>query len=162
RWSVDNGNNIKVMHDPWLRGTNGAWLPSPQDQVNVVSQQADWHKLWSISAPLKAKHLLWRISKGCLPTCMRLQEKHVPCPLLCPVCNQHNEDDWHVLFECETSIQARQSAGLVHTIESRLQQNTNASQIIHMICSTEDKTTAGMFAMLVWTLWNNRNNLSLE
>ncbi|CAJ2676822.1 unnamed protein product [Trifolium pratense] len=27
-----------------------------------------------------------------------------------------------------------------------------------MICSSEDKTTAGLFAMLVWTLWNNRNN----
>ncbi|PNY14675.1 ribonuclease H [Trifolium pratense] len=232
RWSVGNGDNIKVMHDPWLRGTNGAWLPSPQDQgvhnfhvndlmfpnakmwdkekieslfpihianrileiplfdmieedkliwidstngcysvksgynlmmnvtgkVNVVPQQTDWHRLWSISAPPKAKHLLWRISKGCLPTRMRLQEKHVPCPLLCPVCNQHNEDDWHVLFGCETSIQARQTAGLVHVIESRLQQCTNTSQLIHMICSSEDKTTAGLFAMLVWTLWNNRNN----
>ncbi|MCI29646.1 hypothetical protein A2U01_0050855, partial [Trifolium medium] len=32
RWSVGNGASIKVMHEPWLRGAGGAWMPSPQDQ----------------------------------------------------------------------------------------------------------------------------------
>ncbi|PNX68366.1 hypothetical protein L195_g064476, partial [Trifolium pratense] len=41
---------------------------------------------------------------------MRLQERHVPCPLSCPLCNHDIEDDWHVLVDCEVSIQARQAA----------------------------------------------------
>jgi hypothetical protein len=58
-----------------------------------ASQQEDWHSLWTIHAPPKAKHLLWRICKECLPTHLRLQEKHVPCSVLCPLCNQEVEDD---------------------------------------------------------------------
>ncbi|MCH89306.1 RNA-directed DNA polymerase (Reverse transcriptase), partial [Trifolium medium] len=183
RWSVGNGTSIKVMTDPWLRDTNGAWFPSPQVQgvhnftvnellipnmkvwdkakiesifplhvaksileiplfdmnedkllwidstngqysvksgykllLNVtgttddVTQQEDWHSLWKILAPPKAKHLLWRICKGCLPTRMRLQERHVFCPLSCPLCDQASEDDWHLLFACATSSQALQTA----------------------------------------------------
>jgi ribonuclease HI len=232
RWSVGNGASINVMSDPWLRGIEGAWIPSPQVQgvhnfnvndlmipnvkvwdkekiesifplhiatrilaiplfdmvendklvwvdsthgqysvksgyklmlhvtgkVEVMSQQDDWNSLWKILAPPKAKHLLWRISKGCLPTRMRLQEKHVSCPLLCPICNQEFEDEWHVFFSCEASIQARQAAGLEHVLQHRLQQANSTRDIIHSICSVEDNSTAGLFAMMIWVLWNNRNN----
>ncbi|MCI40824.1 pentatricopeptide repeat-containing protein, partial [Trifolium medium] len=81
-------------------------------KVGGEPQHDGWHSLWTIHAPPKAKHILWRISKGCLPTRMGLQERHVPCPLSCPLCNHDNEDDWHVLFGCDVSIQARQTAGL--------------------------------------------------
>ncbi|WJX67044.1 hypothetical protein P8452_51542 [Trifolium repens] len=66
RWRVGNGTSIKVMNEPWLRDIEGAWIPSPQNQGKVVdaSQQADWHSLWTILAPPKAKHLLWRVCKG--------------------------------------------------------------------------------------------------
>ncbi|CAJ2657007.1 unnamed protein product [Trifolium pratense] len=121
-------------------------------------QQRDWGSLWAIRSPPKAKHLLWRIAKGCLPTRMRLQEKRVSCPLLCPLCNQHNEDDWHVLFGCATSSQARQSACLEQVILPRLQRFSSATDVIFDICSNESQETAGSFAMLVWVLWNNRNN----
>jgi hypothetical protein len=32
RWRIGNGANIRVMHDPWLRGLEGAWISSPQEQ----------------------------------------------------------------------------------------------------------------------------------
>ncbi|MCI56908.1 hypothetical protein A2U01_0078159, partial [Trifolium medium] len=54
---------------------------------------------------------------------MRLQERRVPCPSLCPICEQHDEDDWHVMFGCAVSIQARHAAGLGFNLETRLQQN---------------------------------------
>jgi hypothetical protein len=78
--------------------------------------------------------------------------------LNCPLCDQNDEDDWHALFTCYDSIQARQSAGLDHIITSRLQQHSNAREMIRDICSTEDRNTAGQFALLVWILWRNRNN----
>ncbi|WJX33572.1 hypothetical protein P8452_21766 [Trifolium repens] len=44
RWRIGNGANIKVMHDPWLRGLDGAWISSPQDQGKGVqaAHQEDW------------------------------------------------------------------------------------------------------------------------
>ncbi|GAU37643.1 hypothetical protein TSUD_220690 [Trifolium subterraneum] len=35
RWSIGNGASIKVMSEPWLRGQDSAWLPSPQSQGSV-------------------------------------------------------------------------------------------------------------------------------
>jgi hypothetical protein len=37
-------------------------------KVVDASQQEDWQSLWTILAPPKAKHLLWRVCKGCLPS----------------------------------------------------------------------------------------------
>ncbi|CAJ2647461.1 unnamed protein product [Trifolium pratense] len=111
-----------------------------------------WSSLWKI------KHLLWRICKGCFPTRTRLQERCVPCPLICPLCEQCNEDDWHVLFNCNDSAQARQAAGLEQVIAARLQHFTTAPEVILAMCHGEDKNTAGQFAMLLWILWNNRND----
>jgi ribonuclease HI len=220
------------MSDPWLRGSDGSWIPSPQIQgvhnlcvndlmipnvkvwdkcrieslfpMNIASRifeiplfntleddklvwvdnpngvysvksgykillnvtgklhesshHESWHNLWNISAPPKAKHLLWRISQGCLPTRLRLQEKRVPCPVLCPLCDQENEDDWHIIFTCEASTLARHYAGLDSILVPRLQRYNSAKDVIFSICSNEDKATAGLFAVMVWVLWSNRNS----
>ncbi|MCI50633.1 hypothetical protein A2U01_0071877, partial [Trifolium medium] len=63
------------------------------------------------------------------------------------------EDEWHVLFGCDASIQARHAAGIEHVIQPRNQQAGLAKDVIHAICSTVDKDTAEIFAMLVWVLW---------
>jgi hypothetical protein len=150
------------------------WVDDAHGQYNVKSgynlllkytgkldgaiHQEKWTKLWSIHAPPKTKHLLWRICKGCLPTRIRLQEKCVPCSSNCPLCNHDNEDDWHVLFSCVDSLQTRNFAGIDHIISSRLQQHSNVKDVILDICANEDADTAGQFAVLVWLLWKNRNN----
>jgi hypothetical protein len=37
RWSIGSGTSIRVMDDPWLRGNDGAWIPSPytRDAYNL-------------------------------------------------------------------------------------------------------------------------------
>jgi hypothetical protein len=63
-----------------------------------------------------------------------------------------------MLVDCEVSDQARRAAGLGNIFDAWFQQVSTAQELVHAICSGEDKDKAGMFAMLVWTLWNNRNN----
>jgi hypothetical protein len=46
------------------------------------TSQWQWNNIWKIQAPSKAKHLLWRICKGCIPTQSRLQDRCVQCPLI--------------------------------------------------------------------------------
>jgi hypothetical protein len=146
------------------------WIDSPQGDYNVKSgykllcnisgkvndavTQEDSSSLGKIHAPPKAKHLLWRICRGCLPTRASLQERHVPCPL----CDHMTEDDWHVICDRVVSVQARQATCIDMQLPPRFQNATSASDLIFNICANEDKDTADVFAMLVWTLWNNRNN----
>jgi ribonuclease HI len=151
----------------WVDNTNGCYSVRSGYKImlqmtkaeNGVMQNEDWNCIWNIRAPPKAKHLLWRICKGCLPTRVRLQDKRVPCPLSCPLCNHSNEDDLHVLFECETSTLARQAAGLDSIILPRLQQVHSAREVVFSVCSTADVNTAGLFAVMVSVIWENRNNM---
>jgi ribonuclease HI len=126
-------------------------------EVNIVNQDG-WNSLWKIYAAPKTKHLLWRICKNCLPTRSRLQERCVTCLLECPICDDVVEDDWHLIVNCPTSIDARRAAGLEELVTSRLSRNTTAASLIFDICCTADHELAGRFATLVWTLWQNRIN----
>jgi hypothetical protein len=132
-------------------------LKSTGNMTGAIYQE-NWNSLWSIKAPPKAKHLLWRICKGCLPTRVRLQEKCVSCSLNCPICDHNYEDDMHVLFDCAESLRARQFAGLDHVVSNRIQHFNNTKDLILDVCAKEDTTTAGQFAVLIWMIWKNRNN----
>jgi ribonuclease HI len=117
-----------------------------------------WKCLWKIQSPPKTKHLLWRICKGCLPTRSRLKEKQVQCPLICPMCELEEENEWHFVYACENSKRAWQGAGIDHIISPYAQQGISAKDCILHICHDKERKDAGKVAMLLWLLWQNRNN----
>ncbi|GAU16577.1 hypothetical protein TSUD_168090 [Trifolium subterraneum] len=53
RWRIGNGDNIRVMHDPWLRGSANRWVPSPQPadvyQLSVRDLLHENYKAWNIA-----------------------------------------------------------------------------------------------------------------
>ncbi|GAU30590.1 hypothetical protein TSUD_392810 [Trifolium subterraneum] len=89
-----------------------------------------WSALWKVQAPPRVKHLLWRICKECLPTRVRLRNRYVQCPVECPCCLSEPEEDWHMFFGCEGSMNAWY----------------------------EHKQVAGKIANVLWCIWQNRNN----
>jgi hypothetical protein len=52
-YSVKNGYNLML---------------NVTGRIDDLNQQDDWQSPWKIHAPQNAKHLLWCICKGCLPT----------------------------------------------------------------------------------------------
>ncbi|KAK2374683.1 putative mitochondrial protein [Trifolium repens] len=130
------------------------------NQIDAIAEndKVQWKGIWNSHAPPKAKHLIWRICKGCLPTRSRLQERYVPCQLDCPLCENEIENDWHFLFECNDSRRAWQTAGLESVIMRSIQRFNTPFDCLLDICSNTDVVTAGKVAMVVWVLWNNRNN----
>ncbi|GAU50545.1 hypothetical protein TSUD_409890 [Trifolium subterraneum] len=150
-WLYDtHGNyNVKSGYNLLLNPIICAVTPCENEELK-------W--LWKIQAPPKAKHLLWRICKECLPTRTRLRERFVNCPLECPMCGNETESDWHFLFDCMDSKRAWQTAGLEAIISSQVQQHMTVKEALLKLCRGTDVQNAGKLAMVVWALWNNRNN----
>ncbi|XP_058767475.1 uncharacterized protein LOC131641187 [Vicia villosa] len=126
----------------------------PPIQENI---EVNWNGLWSIIAPPRVKHLLWRICSGCLPSRVRLRQHHVPCPIMCQFCWEEEEDDWHVFFGCPETIECWRTAGLYDIIASLLLHSNDIRSLILNLCNTEDTKVAGRFAMMIELLWHNRN-----
>ncbi|GAU34529.1 hypothetical protein TSUD_394030 [Trifolium subterraneum] len=81
------------------------------DKYHVVG---NWNGIWKAQAPHKARHLLWRLCRGCLLTRSRLLEKRVECTLNCPVCDEEIEDELHIFFRCAVARDSWSAAGLSH------------------------------------------------
>ncbi|XP_058783650.1 uncharacterized protein LOC131658361 [Vicia villosa] len=125
---------------------------------NNDSGKEDWNSLWRIKAPSRTKHLLWRICRGCLPSRIRLRQYQVPCPSDCQLCGNNNEDDWHVFFDCDTTIQCWRTTGLSDLLEPRLHTFSDVKSLIIDICRSEDRMVAGRFAVMMDVIWKNRND----
>jgi hypothetical protein len=132
-------------------------LMNEKEDVRMRGLAGNWKSLWQIRTPPKAKHILWRICRECLPTRTRLQQHHVQCPTVCELCRGADKDVWHVLFDCEESKQCWTVAGLQNIISSRLEQFHEVKEVIFYICSKETKEVAERVALVIWLLWNNRN-----
>jgi ribonuclease HI len=117
-----------------------------------------WRNIWRLHAPPKAKHLFWRICRGVLPTRTRLRNRYVQCPEECPLCLNHVEDDCHLFFNCEAVQEAWIVMGLSQVIQSRRHVFTEARELIFDICRTETNSNASKAAVLVWIIWQIRNN----
>jgi hypothetical protein len=52
-------------------------------------------------------------------------------------------------------------ACLQPVITARLQQFQDVKDVIFDICSKETKEVAGRMAMLIWLMWNNRNQYGI-
>jgi hypothetical protein len=49
--------------------------------------------------------------------------------------------------------------GLDHVIQPRLTHFHSIKEVIFDVCCNESNVVAGKMAMVLWSLWNNRNNL---
>ncbi|CAJ2642321.1 unnamed protein product [Trifolium pratense] len=156
RWSIGNGASIKIMSEPWLRGEVGAWLPSPQPQGlhNFKVHDFMLHnvKMWDKEKieSIFPLHIANRILE--IPLFNSVEEDK-----LVWIDNTHGNYSVKSGYKCMLDVTGK-VAGLETIIQPRIQLAGNAKEIIHAICSAADEDTAGLFAMLVWVLWNNRNN----
>jgi ribonuclease HI len=151
----------------WKEENNGVYsvrsgyrkLMEVENRGYCSGRDDGWRSLWKIHAPPKTKHLLWRLCRECLPTRSRLRSRYVTCPLECPLCLSQDETDWHLFFNCGAVKDAWQNMGLSHIIEPRLLMFNNSRDFIFDICRNATEVEASKVAVLVWFLWQHRNNV---
>ncbi|GAU19620.1 hypothetical protein TSUD_383140, partial [Trifolium subterraneum] len=87
-----------------------------------------------------------------------LLERRVKCTLNCPVCDEEIEDELHIFFRCAVARDSWSAAGLSSVLHNATYQQTNAMNRIFAVCGNESSDTVGRVAMLLWCIWDNRND----
>ncbi|GAU48605.1 hypothetical protein TSUD_327170 [Trifolium subterraneum] len=176
-WRIGSGDNIRVMHDHWLRGSANRWVSSPQlagvYQLSVRDLLHENYKAWNIAekiletplvSSVREDKVVWEEERngcysvksgGCLPTRSRLLERRVECTLNCHVCDEEIEDELHIFFRCAVARDSWSAAGLSSVLHNATYQQTNAMDRIFAMCSNESSDTVGRVAMLLWCIWTS-------
>ncbi|KAJ1404858.1 SPX domain [Sesbania bispinosa] len=119
--------------------------------------QGDWKTLWKLKVPNCVKLFLWRLLRGCLPTRMNLQRKGVSCPATCAFCESALENEWHVFFGCMNSIVCWQKAGMWQLLEQPVSVSEGFQETAFFLLSSLQYNMKHKFAMVLWSLWKQRN-----
>ena len=92
-WNVDNSHVFSVSNARQLI-----------DDVNLSS--GIHPTKWSKFVPIKINIFAWRLLLNRLPTKTNLNDRDIDVPdILCPMCNQVQEDASHIFMHCEVASQ---------------------------------------------------------
>jgi len=121
--------------------------------------EGEWHILWKVNSPHKARNLLWRICRECVPTRLRLQSQHVQCEMICPWCDTAVEDDCHAFVGCTVARESWYWAGLLTVLQPQVGTMSSLVDFVFDICRSESRGIAGRVALLLWQIWVARNDV---
>ncbi|KAL6961204.1 hypothetical protein U1Q18_052490 [Sarracenia purpurea var. burkii] len=143
----------------------GYWLAREMEEENSnrridygqSSQQTGnwWTGLWNLVIPPKIKIFLWRAYKNALPTSARLSSKNIPMQPTCRRCGDAEETIEHLLMSCKKTVELWTKANLRCLLKLRRGMFHNWTREIIL---TKDMKTSGWFAIIAWTIWNERNS----
>ncbi|XP_045802382.1 uncharacterized protein LOC123895962 [Trifolium pratense] len=184
RWIIGSGTNINVMKDPWLREKGGTWIHSPQAQgaynINVNNLMLPNIKRWDkekietlftdevakciLDIPLvdtvEGDKLIW-IDNNYGQYSVRSSYNLV----MNNIGKMKNTVQQEIGITFGKFMLHRRSStyfgGFVKNVFQHVFvfMNDEFCQRYHSFhCTNDDADTAGMFAMLLWVLWNNINN----
>lgn len=93
-----------------------------------------------------------------LPNRDRLHARHVQCPIHCSLCDAFEESEWHIFFDCPTSVVCWYEAGLSHIVQNRCMRFTLTGGVLMDTCARGTGEVVGRALMVIWGIWQNRNN----
>lgn len=143
----------------WLFDANGEFtVKSCYRQLvgeSNMSNAGFWKKLWSLELPGKVRFFLWRTCRSCLPTGKALVNKRVNIDGKCPWCRMEEEDEKHVLFECQFAKEVWTSTSMVQWVQ--ISPGETISEVFRRLFSSGTRAQCALLALICWSLWNRRN-----
>ncbi|KAL5548938.1 hypothetical protein UlMin_024571 [Ulmus minor] len=117
-----------------------------------------WTTLWTLKLPPKIKIFLWRSCLNALPTKDNLVKRGIKTLQSCPRCGEVQESVLHVFFEC---IYARSlwEDSIFHTQVLSAQSSSYIDRV-SLIHAKNAKEDFELFCVILWAIWNDRNNLA--
>ena len=127
--------------------------PSSSDSLKPL-----WQAIWQLKVLGKVKILVWRACQNSLPTKMKLVKRQVITDDRCDLCKDQQEDVHHALYLCPKFAELWQEAPLWN--HSRLKQCDNFIDLLG--CTLVENGDPTLFSMVIWAVWNRRNNICLD
>ncbi|CAN1812050.1 Putative ribonuclease H protein At1g65750 [Linum perenne] len=122
----------------------------------ALRSEGEWNAIWRLQLPPKVKHFLWRLARGVLPLRRNLWHRRIHVPGECGLCGQGTEDVFHEFKQCDEAKDCWREAGLSTEISNSVE-GSNFKDWLLMICSEWRKETVGVWDVVMWSLWWERN-----
>lgn len=123
-----------------------------------VQEHEGWKKLWALKLPPKVKIFLWRLGRNCLPVRDNLQKKRISVPLVCGLCNNGMENNWHLFISCRFAQDCWHESKLYDMIESSSLNAESFTELFFMLLSKLKGFEQTKFGMILWNIWRQRND----
>ncbi|CAJ2638124.1 unnamed protein product [Trifolium pratense] len=114
-----------------------------------------WREIWKAPVPNRVRNFLWRLGKNILPTRANLVRKGVQIENLCPQCHSAPETIDHLFLHCHLT----QLTWFASQLGARVPQSVPVHIWLLQGLTCDDTRGAQLFCVLMWKIWNARNNL---
>ncbi|XP_045789429.1 uncharacterized protein LOC123884387 [Trifolium pratense] len=114
-----------------------------------------WREIWKAPVPNRVRNFLWRLGKNILPTRANLVRKGVQIENLCPQCHSAPETIDHLFLHCHLT----QLTWFASQLGARVPQSMPVHIWLLQGLTCDDTRGAQLFCVLMWKIWNARNNL---
>ncbi|XP_075654672.1 uncharacterized protein LOC142624806 [Castanea sativa] len=102
------------------------------------------------------KHFIWRACKNILPTKCKLRARGIGVEVSCDLCGGE-ENSGHILWSCKAAKEVWSAMRL--KLPSSPDSNLDFVDIVWEIMVRCPMVDWELFAIIAWSLWNNRNKL---
>ena len=116
-----------------------------------------WSGICKLKVMPKVKNLVWRMSRGCLPTRVRFLDKGIVCPTNCASCASNHEDLMHVSFYCPFSIEVWNRPGLWGSVQHALSNTASATDAIFSLLENLSVELVQHMSTVLWSIWKHCN-----
>ncbi|XP_075640630.1 uncharacterized protein LOC142612416 [Castanea sativa] len=123
----------------------------PEDSLTWV-----WTPNGRFTIQNKIKHFMWKACKNILPTKCRLKSKGIGLGTCCDLCG-NNETLGHILWGCTAAAEVWSATNL--KLPSLPEPHLDFLNIMWEIRERWPVVDWELFAITMWSLWNNRNSV---
>jgi hypothetical protein len=148
-YTVKSGYNLLKL---WQESTN-------PNSSNYNRQNNIWKKLWNLPTIPRHKMLLWRILQRALPVRSELNQRGVPCNILCPRCLLKEETIEHVFVQCQHADMIWFGSKLGIKFDHN---HTNFPEWLIYAMNVLNKEDLTYMAAVIYGIWYARNQKNFE
>jgi len=171
-WDTLSNITLSTMEDHhlWKWESSGTFSTRSAYRAFLVGSTTfdPWKRIWKSWAPSKCKTFIWLAIRNRCWTADRLQQRGLPHPAHCPLCDQEDETVQHLLTSCVFSRQfwfsILQPLGLATRAPNR--RDTSLAdwwkKAWRKIPKQQKKGFNSLIILGAWILWKHRNACVFE